>query len=107
MEIRTGSGRVVDAARLRDDYVSGIWPLREVWRQLGKTDDEITELEREMETEANQRQARESAGLGGIEAGRFGAPAPPFPPVGGVSSSTPIGTVGGATNNIGDGLGRR
>lgn len=101
MEIRTGSGGVADAAQLRDDYVAGVISRKEVLRRRGYTDDEITAIEGEIEAEAQQSAQREQAALGGVEGGRFGAPAPAFGVVGGVSSTQP-GSVGGVVNNPGD-----
>jgi hypothetical protein len=101
MEIRTGAGGVADAAQLRDDYVAGVISRREVLRQRGKTDPEITVIEREIREEAQAANEQAQAATGGVEAGRFGAPAPQFGVVGG-NSSTPPGSVGGVTNNPGD-----
>lgn len=105
MEVRTGTGEVVDIARLRDDYVAGLLPLTEVWRLMGYTDDEIERLRREMDEQETARAERENRALGGVEGGQFSAPAPRFGVVGG-ASSTPPGTPGGVTNNPGDGPGR-
>lgn len=105
MEIRTGSGGVADAAQLRDDFVAGVISRREVLRKRGYTDDEIKVIEREIGEEAQAANDRALAANGGVEAGRFGAPAPQFGVVGG-TSSTPAGSVGGVVNNPGDGNAR-
>jgi hypothetical protein len=100
MEVRTGSGGVADAAQLRDDYVAKVISRREVLRRRGYTDDEIDVIEEEIAAEAQADADRQQAALGGVEGGRFGAPAPRFAPVGG--SSTPPGSVGGVVNRADD-----
>lgn len=102
MEIRTGSGGVVDVAQLRDDYVAGVISRRQVLRARGMTDDEIDRIEREIREEAQAATEAQQAVTGGLEGGRFGAPAPQFGVAGG-TSSTPRGGVGGVVNNPGDG----
>ena len=104
IEIRTGAGGVADAAQLRDDYVANVISRREVLRRRGYTDDEITEIEREIREEAQVATVAQQAAAGGIEGGRFGAPAPALGVVGG--TSTPPGTVGGVVNTPGDGNAR-
>jgi hypothetical protein len=98
-EIRTGSGGVVDAARVRDDFVVGLISHEEALRQLGYTNDEITLIRRELDAQAQRDQQAQQAALGGVEGTGFsGAPRPGNGIVGG-NNSTPPGTVGGVVNN--------
>jgi hypothetical protein len=72
MEIRLGSGHVVDAARIRDDYVSKLISLEEALRQRGYDDDQIKVIVRELQ-EAQERAAeaqREAFGQTGTEGTR-------------------------------------
>mgnify|MGYP003575927028 CR=1 FL=1 len=96
IEIRTGSGGVVDVAQIRDNYVAGILPLEEVWRRLGYSDDEIKQLPREIDEETQRKREAERIDAG-VEGGQFGgAPRPELGVVGG--STTPPGTPGGVVN---------
>lgn len=100
IEIRTGTGGVIDIARLRDDFVAGLLPRREVWRQMGYTNDEIKQLENDLDAEAAMTARQNRDNLTGVEGSPFAAPGTrALGVVGGTTSSTAIGTVGGTVNN--------
>lgn len=102
MDIRTGTGNVIDIARLRDDYVAGLLPRREVWRQMGYTPDEIKQLEQDIAAEAAMTAQQNRDNLTGVEAGTFTPGTRQLGIVGGTTSGTPTGTVGGVVNNPSD-----
>jgi hypothetical protein len=102
IDIRTGTGSVIDVARLRDDYVAGLLPRREVWRKMGYTNDEIQELENDLAAEATMAAQQNRDNLTTIEGSTFTPGVRPLGIVGGTTSNTPVGTPGGTTNNPGD-----
>lgn len=72
VEIRLGSGHVVDAARIRDDYVAKLISLEEALRQRGYDDTQIQQITRELQ-EASERAAaaqRDAFGQTGTEGTR-------------------------------------
>lgn len=50
-DIRMGSGYIVDDVLVRDDYAAGLISRQEALRQRGKTDDEISQIEKEIKDE--------------------------------------------------------
>jgi hypothetical protein len=52
IEVRLGSGYIVDDVMVRDDYVAGLISRAEALRQRGRTDDDIKKIEDEIEAEA-------------------------------------------------------
>lgn len=97
IEIRTGSGHVVDLARIREDYVAGLISLEEALRQQGYTDEEISQIRREQDDADQRRTERER--INTTEAGTFqGAPPPAFGVVGGTTTPPTTGSVGGVVN---------
>jgi hypothetical protein len=100
VEIRTGSGGVVDAAAIREDYASGLISRKEALRRMGYTDEEIKSIIDELDEETKAKNEAEAILTGrGIENGAFaGAPAPALGVVGGTTRPPATGTVGGTTN---------
>lgn len=97
-EIRTGSGGVVDAAQIRDDFTANLISREEALRLRGYTNTEITTITGELDAQSQRDQQVQQAAFGGIDGGRFGgAPSPGSGVVGG--TNTPPGTVGGVVNN--------
>lgn len=73
LEIRLGSGYVVDDVLLREDYAAGLISRAEALRKRGYGDDEILEIEREITAEKAAAAASFAESIGGGESGRFGS----------------------------------
>lgn len=70
MEIRLGSGYVVDDVLLREDYSSGLISRRHALRQRGLSDDDIDDIEKEIVAEKSAAAQMITEAMGG-ESSRF------------------------------------
>lgn len=71
MEIRLGSGHIVDDARIRDDFVVKLISLQEALRQKGRDDDDIKKIVGELQEAQEQAAAAQRTAFG--ETGTEGA----------------------------------
>lgn len=72
MQIRMGSGYVVDKVMLRDDVIAGQISLEERWRQEGRSEKEIDLLREELAAENEKKAQRQVAMFAAVpDSGRY------------------------------------
>jgi len=72
IQVRMGSGYVVDKVMLRDDVIAGQISLEERWRQEGRSNDEIDLLREELAAENEKKAQRQVAMFAAVpDSGRY------------------------------------